>query len=154
MIKTTRSLNEMINSVNLNENNSEENQSNEENDSDLESGTDAIENESANNEAHFSQIVRELTHNLTIQNDYVALINEIRCCAHTLQLAIHDALEQSNARRILGRAREICKSLRNQVINTEFKRISPSTILPPLDITTRWCSQYMMVIFLFLFNFF
>lgn len=76
MIKTTRSLNEMINSVNLNENNSEENQSNEENDSDLESGTDAIENESANNEAHFSQIVRELTHNLTIQNDYVALINE------------------------------------------------------------------------------
>lgn len=150
MVKTTRSMNDMANSLNTDENDNDRNQQNTETDSDVESDSpdsDMEENEARND--RFSEILREFTHNLTIQNDYIALITEIRCCAHSLQLAIHDALERSNARRVLTRAREMCKSLRNQVINTEFRRISPSTILPPLDVITRWCSEFIMVRFSF-----
>lgn len=145
MVKSTRMMNEMVNSLNIDDNDSSAGQTNEEVDSDIESGNEIEENEVA--DERFSEIMREFTHNLTIQNDYISLISEIRCCAHTLQLAIHDALERSNVRRILARAREMCKSLRNQVINTEFRSISPNTILPPLDVVTRWCSEFIMVSF-------
>lgn len=145
MIKTTRSMNDMVNRLNTDENDNGASQSNAEIDSDIESDNDMEENEAPDD--RFSKIAREFTHNLTIQNDYIALITEIRCCAHTLQLAIHDALERSNARRVLVRAREMCKSLRSQVINTKVRRISPSTILPPLDVITRWCSAFTIVSF-------
>lgn len=145
MIKTTRSLNEMVNSLNTDESDNGANDSDVE--SDNENDNDMDENEAS--DERFSEIVSEFTHNLTIQNDYIAVITEIRCCAHTLQLAIHDSLERSNARRVLARAREMCKSLRSQVINIEFRRISPSTILPPLDVVTRWCSEFIMVNFSF-----
>lgn len=38
-------------------------------------------------ERRYGEIIDNMTHNLTIQNDYIATIPEIRCCVHTLQLA-------------------------------------------------------------------
>lgn len=158
MLKTTRVLNDMVESdhedldhFNVCEQNQqidmeEDYESDEEPEDDT---TGSGENEL---DQRFSAIVSDMTQNMTLQNEYIALIPQIRCCAHTLQLAIHDAITESNARRVLGRVREMCKSLRNQVINTEFRRLSPKTILPPLDNAIRWCSEFVMVCFYRFFN--
>lgn len=96
-------------------------------------------------ERRYGELINNMTHNLTIQNDYIATIPEIRCCAHTLQLAIRDALNGSSAKRIIHTVKDMCKSLRTQVINAEFRRLSPKSILPPLYNATRWSSEYIMV---------
>lgn len=96
-------------------------------------------------EERFRNIVSEMACNITIQNDYVSSIPAIRCCAHTLQLAIHDAINASKSNKLLNKVRDMCKALRSQVVNIEFRRLSPNTVLPPQDNTTRWCSQYVMV---------
>lgn len=151
MLKTTRVLNDMVTSdcEDLG-NNCEQNQhiDAEENDESGDESEDDTNGSSENDlDQRFSAIVSDMTQNMTLQNEYIALISQVRCCAHTLQLAIHDAITDSNARRVIGRVREMCKSLRNQVINTEFRRLSPRTILPPLDNATRWCSEFVMVCF-------
>lgn len=158
MLKTTRVLNDMVMSDREgfdNVNVCEQSQlidTEEDLESDSESEDDT--NGSCENELNqrFSAIVSDMAHNMTLQNEYIALIPQVRCCAHTLQLAIHDAITDSNARRVIGRVREMCKSLRNQVINTEFRRMSPKTVLPPLDNATRWCSEYVMVCFYWIDN--
>lgn len=139
MIKTTRIINENLNkedSVVYGEESLEY-----ENDFECDDESE----DDIDKEQRYRDIVGEMAANITIQNDYISLIPAIRCCAHTLQLAIHDAMHRSNAVRVIGRIRDMCKALRNQIINIEFRKLSPTTILPPLDNATRWCSEYMMV---------
>lgn len=167
MLKTTREINKMIMNGDGVELNNPTNSGRDDHDDDLaeRSGQrDVVQEESDEEEEEYeydadeidehgleqryATIIHDMTSNMTLQNDYVALIPQIRCCAHTLQLCIHDALTRSNARRVLSQIREMCKSLRNQVINIELRKLSPKTILPPLDIVTRWCSGYIMVFFI------
>lgn len=153
MVRTTRIINEILENhaaANNDELEYDENQPNEQCnvidiDEDSNDEFDSDDGEANDVTQRFSEIVRDMTNNVTIQNDYIATIPEVRCCAHTLQLAVHDALSTSNARRILSKVKDICKLLRNQVVNTEFRRLSPKSILPPMDNATRWCSEYIMV---------
>lgn len=156
MVRTTRVLNDMVTSdcEDIGDLNDCEQNQHIDMEEDYESDEESEDDGSAENEMdlRYRAIVSEITQNMTLRNEYIALIPQIRCCAHSLQLAIHDAITESNARRVLGRIREMCKSLRNQVVNTEFRRLSPKTILPPLDNATRWCSEFVMVCFIELNN--
>lgn len=101
-----------------------------------------------NNTQRYIRIITEITQNYALQNDFLALIPEVRCCAHSLQLAVSHALSRSNVQRsIINRIRSMCKALRNQVINIEFRKLSPKSVIPPLNCPTRWSSEYIMVIF-------
>lgn len=131
MVNTTRSINHMI----------EEN-----NNCDESVELDGELEADMNTSNRFTEIINDMTQNLRLRNDYMALIPEIRCCAHTLQLAIGDGIAKSKADRVLAKVRQMCKSLRNQIINIEFRKLAPQTIIPPLDNETRWCSEYIMVI--------
>lgn len=82
-------------------------------------------------------------------------IDGVNCAAHTLQLAVKDALaklriEHSNVIKLAKAcARFIRKeSTRNEAINRQL-----TIILPILDVVTRWSFTYMMVaIFVFFVN--
>lgn len=99
-----------------------------------------------NNTQRYIEMINQLTQSHTLQNDFLAAIPEVRCCAHTLQLIVSDALTRSNFRAIINRTRAMCKTLRSQVINIEFRKLAPKSIIPPLDCPTRWSSEFIMVI--------
>lgn len=148
MIKTTRMLNEMLNEYDDQAENGDEHEDElSENGEDESDGLDSIFPPASEDvlSERFSAIIEDMTQNITLRQDYVAVINAVRCCAHTLQLAIHTSLSQSNAMNILAHVRAMCKQLRTQAVNVEFRKLSPNTILPPLDNITRWCSEFVMV---------
>lgn len=110
--------------------------------------SDSTPNNINNNNERYVQIINALTQNHTLQNEFLAAIPEVRCCAHTIQLAVSDALSKSNVRTtIISRVRAMCKALRNQVITIEYRKLSPNGIFPPLDCPTRWSSVYLMVLY-------
>lgn len=137
MVKCTRVINEIIGQCDAADNNYEEIE------------TDPLDcdddEQEVNTSTRFSEIINNMTQNLQLQNDYMAVIPEVRCCAHTLQLAIADAIRKSNASAVISKINRMCKALRNQVINIEFRKLAPHSTIPPLDVVTRWCSQYIMV---------
>ena len=64
-----------------------------------------------------------------------------RCAAHTLELAIDDAMKQAPAtRNLIGRAREVVKKLRNQIIMVLIR--SSKLLAPVLDCKTRYFTIY------------
>lgn len=112
----------------------------------IDSGDDEPRDTTINhNTQRYTEMIYELTQNHTLQNDFLAIIPEIRCCAHSLHLVVSDALSKSNVRASIGRVKSMCKALRNQVVNIEFRKLSPNSIIPPLDCPTRWSSAYIMV---------
>lgn len=159
MLKTTRILNHLVNGQSVSSD--DENDNN--NQSEMEIGdetnfefippigdeniADAEDDDITVHTQSFIEIVNNMTQDLTLRNNYLFLINLVNCCSHTLQLAVSEAIKQSSAWRVLNRTRAMCKSLRNQVVNIEFRKLSPKTALPPLDTVTRWNSEYIMVIF-------
>ena len=62
----------------------------------------------------------------------------LRCAAHTLQLAVDDALKQSSLKSDIGKARHVCKILRNLSIMVILKKLKRKK--PILDCVTRWHS--------------
>ena len=66
-----------------------------------------------------------------------------RCAAHTLQLAVEDALKKSSLRDVIDSARCICKKLRNPSVFVLLKK--PKLRKPVLDSPTRWHSIYDML---------
>lgn len=71
----------------------------------------------------------------------------IKCATHTLQLAIKDAIKllgqtDSNA---ISLCRVVAKFLRLQSTKTELFRAGIKSIVPKLDVETRWSSTYLMV---------
>lgn len=59
-----------------------------------------------------------------------------RCAAHTLELAIDDAMKQSaGTKNLISRAREVVKKLRNQIIMVLIR--SSKLLSPILDCKTR-----------------
>lgn len=71
----------------------------------------------------------------------------IKCAAHTLQLAIKDALKMmpEEVLNVIKLCREAAKFLRQQSTKNEMRRLGITTILPPLDVVTRWSSTFCMV---------
>lgn len=67
----------------------------------------------------------------------------VRCAAHTIQLAINDALKKSECNVFIEKARDLVKKLRLQHVLLQIK--SQKYPVPPLDCITRWLSTYTMV---------
>lgn len=83
----------------------------------------------------------------------------IKCAAHTLQLAVNDALKllQRKDGNIISLCRVVAKFIRLPSTRNEMYRMNLDSILPKLDVETRWSSTYLMVriqiyFFLILFN--
>lgn len=70
-------------------------------------------------------------------------VTGIKCAAHSLQLAVNEGLEESDAAAIIFKCREKIKKLRNQVYLIEFRNRGAK--YPIIDVETRWSSCYLMV---------
>lgn len=73
--------------------------------------------------------------------------------AHTLQLAVNDALKLlgKNDSNIISLCRVVAKFIRLQSTKNEMHKVGLSSILPKLDVETRWSSTYLMVSFFYIF---
>lgn len=74
-----------------------------------------------------------------------------RCVAHTLQLAVEDAIEKDNISELLTRARSLVKKLRTPTNSGILVAIGRKK--PALDCPTRWHSMYDMILSLLTFRF-
>ncbi|XP_043464663.1 zinc finger BED domain-containing protein 4-like [Leptopilina heterotoma] len=68
----------------------------------------------------------------------------VRCCVHTLQLAVLDAINDPSVNRIIAKARHAVKALRNEsTLQTLKKKYNVNK--PTLDVVTRWSSTCSML---------
>lgn len=70
----------------------------------------------------------------------------VRCAAHTLQLAVNDAIKKSNLKELLDKARDAVKNIRKPTVLQHMKRMYPKSKKPTLDVITRWHSLIDMLI--------
>lgn len=70
----------------------------------------------------------------------------IRCGAHTLQLIVRGGLKKSDFNRLIIMCRKIAKLFRTETFIREMRKMNLQCILPRLNVTTRWDSDYVMVI--------
>lgn len=81
-------------------------------------------------------------------------ITGVNCAAHTLQLAIKDALKRLPIQHenIIGLCRNVAKQLRRKSSQAIYKseNHSENYKIPRIDVATRWGYTYLMVSFLFL----
>lgn len=75
------------------------------------------------------------------------VVNGVNCAAHTVQLAVKDALKSLNNanKNIIGIARAAVKFIRKESTRNETRTRGLKLTLPSLDVETRWSSTYMMV---------
>ncbi|XP_029167403.1 uncharacterized protein LOC114937896, partial [Nylanderia fulva] len=79
--------------------------------------------------------------NYNFQNN---IITGIRCAAHTLQLAVDDALKRTKATlHLISKARNLVKKLRTQTFIYLIKKQNLKK--PVIDCPTRWCSTLDML---------
>lgn len=103
-----------------------------------------IENELYNDE-RYEELIDELTTELLRRNNFLSLINQVDCCSHKVQLAVNRSIDNSNAKPTIDAVRDMAKLLRTTVVNIEFRKLQPNCILPPLNVETRWNSDYLLV---------
>lgn len=74
-------------------------------------------------------------------------VSSIRCAAHSLQLAVRDAIKLlgNGDQNAISLCRSAAKFLRRQSSRNEMSRMGFSATLPVLDVVTRWSSSYKMV---------
>lgn len=74
-------------------------------------------------------------------------IEEINCAAHTVQLAIHDALSVISVKHhnVIHLCRRIVKFLRLPKSLQQMNEAKIKYKRPRLEVATRWCSLYLMV---------
>lgn len=78
-------------------------------------------------------------------NKDIVSINHVNCGTHTLQLGVNDGISDSDIGPIFEEAKEICTTMRTQVVMIEYRKIVGKKTIPPLDNATRWNSRYIMV---------
>lgn len=72
----------------------------------------------------------------------LSVFSVIRCAAHTLQLAIFDALKELRVEFTINEIRKIVHKLRSSKFNAAFSQLKMKK--PKLDVCTRWNSLYLM----------
>lgn len=77
--------------------------------------------------------------------DFTLNINSIRCAAHTLQLAVMEALNIDEFKLLIRLARVVCKELRKDSNIIELRQNKIIFKIPRIDCDTRWNSIYIMV---------
>lgn len=91
----------------------------------------------------FSRLVQSNAYR--IENDCQDILTHIPCSAHTIQLAIGDALKQcQQTQSIINECRECIKKLRTPTIMNIFKAHGQNIAI--LDVPTRWTSEYKMLV--------
>jgi bifunctional polynucleotide phosphatase/kinase len=70
------------------------------------------------------------------------MLQGVRCAAHTLQLAILDALAEPGIA-VIAKARAVCKTLRSQTFMAAIRLAGQKK--PIIDCLTRWCSTCLML---------
>lgn len=82
-----------------------------------------------------------------IMNRQLFFVNGINCSAHTVQLAVMDALKllTDENLNVISLARAVVKFIRKEGTRNESRNRGLKIILPALDIKTRWSSTYIMV---------
>lgn len=76
-----------------------------------------------------------------LSSDQFSLITQVRCAAHTLQLAVNDALKIPMS--CIAKARQICKKLRTSTFIPLLQKFNLKK--PVIDCPTRWSSTYDML---------
>lgn len=74
-------------------------------------------------------------------------VYSVKCAAHTLQLAVKDALKliHKSNQNVISLCRYIAICLRKQSTRDKMREIGLSCKLPALDVATRWSSSFLMV---------
>lgn len=91
----------------------------------------------------FDELLKELQQNFSA---YTMHINGIRCAAHTVQLAVQDALDTDDMKTLLKKCKKLCKLLRKKKVRFILRTHNIRIKLPRLDCKTRWNSKFRMVI--------
>lgn len=89
---------------------------------------------------HLSEVNWSMMHSL-------ALVNGVNCAAHTIQLAIKNALFQLGSQQadVIKLCRDVCKFIRHQKTIYAMEKRGLKKKFPALDVDTRWSSTYLMV---------
>lgn len=90
-------------------------------------------------------LVDQMAENVLTKNNSIVLINHVNCCTHVLQLAVNDALDESNASATIIKVRDMCITMRSQIVMLEIRKMNAKIVQPPLDVITRWNSKFLMV---------
>lgn len=96
----------------------------------------------------FVDALHELPNALIRNNDSSFMfINGVNCAAHTLQLAVNDALKSMSTSHtnVIHLCRSVAKFIRLSLTMIEIRNRGLKPIFPPLDVKTRWSSTYTMV---------
>lgn len=99
-------------------------------------------------EDFYEQLFEKLVDELRKQTgDHSLFVNSIKCAAHTIQLAVKDALKllTTEDQNVIDLCRLVAKYLRKQSSKNEIRDERLNSILPCLDVITRWSSTYLMV---------
>lgn len=100
-----------------------------------------------------TQLVEEMSKGLKVKNRSIVLINQINCCTHVFQLAVNNALEESDSKNTVEKVHDMCVLMRTQIVMIAIRKLGSKVILPPLDNATRWNSKFTMVIILIFLEF-
>lgn len=115
--------------------------------------TEAELRDAEEHDAEIMELLDDSSHYIELlkflQNDFIMhTINSsgIRCAAHTLQLAVKNALKTRSVRVLIDMCRIACKLLRKSAYRNRMRDQNLKIVLPPLDCAVRWNSTYKMVI--------
>ncbi|XP_034935040.1 uncharacterized protein [Chelonus insularis] len=112
------------------------------NEDDINDGSDEAEVEVDNDDPD-DQTVQSLE-NIFADEKSGKIVN-IRCAAHTLQLAIDDGIKMSKIDKLIAKARKAVKYLRKDSVMNQMKKLFPTISKPVLDVVTRWHSTHDML---------
>ncbi|XP_055316919.1 uncharacterized protein LOC129576237 [Sitodiplosis mosellana] len=92
----------------------------------------------------FEKLVAKLRNETGNQSLFV---NSIKCAVHTIQLAVKDALKflSTQDQNVVDLCRLVAKFLRKQSTQNEMREEGLTSILPCLDVKTRWSSTYLLI---------
>lgn len=110
---------------------------------DVESDDEIDENAMMENDA----LLNEMITNWQNPEEINFTVNGVRCAVHTLQLGINDGTSKLSKRNqnVIDLCRRIAKTIRLQSTSHELKLAGIKFMVPHLDVTTRWCSTFIMV---------
>lgn len=80
-----------------------------------------------NDEDDFEDLLSELVGNMASKTE---LLNTVRCGAHTVQIMVRDAIDESNFKRSLNLCRKVVKLLRTEKYRQDARKVGIGYVLP------------------------